>query len=290
MARTAPMDLTVFPLTTVFNRKGLLSALIFLDITYFYLATWLFACLVISHYFALKDCALNNWWRVLFSFFTFCIFMVGVSAVPMFNLSAIEQNHAYIDIFSRSIVEEGAKVLFCYVAFETLSQRQVRKATLAFCSLVAAYETSTQGLYILSALSEGYQFLQESLPTEHELLLDKLERNLPAAELVIFTGYQILRIFVHFYLTYAGIYFLTTKNYKWFILLPLLAHGVLNQVILYFSVEFEKSFIITVAQCLCAIVTIGLMAASIRRIAIKHNLSPSFNANSLYDFYHRSRD
>ncbi|MCW8091127.1 hypothetical protein [Alteromonas sp. ASW11-130] len=238
-----------------------------MNIYYLFLAICLVLSLLVAHFCALKKCAGNDWWRVAVSLIAFFLIMLMVSAIPIFKLPLIVQNQWYSALFFRSVIEEMAKIVFCYVVFETLEKKRIKRALLAFCALVALYESSETGFHITSAIVEGYLFLTAQPKPDIPLMINQLQTKLGFAELFLFVTFQVIRIYLHFYLTYVGVRFLMTTYRRWLCVMPILAHGLLNQAILFISIHIENMLAQLILQSLGALLVIAIMICLIKRNA-----------------------
>ncbi|QCZ93743.1 hypothetical protein [Salinimonas iocasae] len=187
--------------------------------------------------------------------------MMFVSSVSFFNVQTINQSQDYTASLFRSAIEETAKIVVCYVVFETLSSCRFKYATLAFCSLVALFESASTAAYFTYMLSNSYISLMhyvEVMPSAINSLTE-IENEVSLLEAMLLFSFEIIRIYVHFLLTYTGVQFLRASEKRRLFLISILIHGLANLALLFISGTLEGNTEVALARNGIAVATICVM-------------------------------
>lgn len=231
-----------------------------MNFTYLSVITLLTLAFYTAHFLAVRKCNVVDWWRVILGFSAFCCVMMFVSMIPAFDVEIISQNQHYGLSLFRSIIEESTKVFVCYIVFETISSARIKYATLAFCSLIALFESAEPIIYFTQILIKSFFSLFNIEPLEASIMsLYALESQVGIIEAILLFSFETIRIYVHFLLTYSGVYFLMTLKKRWCFLIPLLIHGLTNQALLFVSGSASEATTIGLLRIIVALITVFIL-------------------------------
>lgn len=215
----------------------------------------------LAHYYALKKCLLKDWGRVCFALLALFLIMVIVSQIQLFKLSEIENNGDYLSIFIRSVIEEISKVTFCYVLFESIAPKRQRFSILTFCTIVALYESAEPIFYFSYNLFVSYQSFIINGQIGLEESVGRLRENISILDTLMVYTFEIMRIPVHFLLTFSGVCFLLNKEKRCLLFLPLATHGIVNLILLFLAINVKATALFLLLENIVALSTIALLLA-----------------------------